>query len=189
MREFPGTAATILSARRKPCFVLQRLSPQIVQRVGIKSVGFVFDCTDAKGLPADAVHQYHHAETAPEIGGIHDDVGFGRLREGFPDAHLAQMAVDGFTATAVLRGELGGSLLACAVVRPKFIALATPATVKLPAAVAVFIALLAVVPPILFGFFRSAEKAFLCSKVLIPLKGLQHKTYSVFEPTFCPIRC
>ena len=60
----------------------------------------MFDCTDAKGLPADAVHQYHHAETAPEIGGIHDDVGLCGLRVVFPDAYLAQIAVDGFTATA-----------------------------------------------------------------------------------------
>ena len=52
------------------------------------------------GLDADAVHQYHHAETAPEIGGIHDDVGFCGLRVVFPDAYLAQIAVDGFTATA-----------------------------------------------------------------------------------------
>ena len=84
----------------------------------------MFDFTDGKGLPADAVHQHHHAETAPEVSGIHDDVGFGKLREGFPDARLAQMAVDGLAATAVLCGKLGGSLLACAVavVRPKFIA-------------------------------------------------------------------
>jgi len=47
---------------------LNAFSPQIVQRVGIKSVGFVFDFTDGKGLTADAIHQYHHAETAPEIG-------------------------------------------------------------------------------------------------------------------------
>lgn len=86
----------------------------------------------------------------------------------FPDAYLAQIAVDGFTATAVLRGELGGSLLACAVIRPKFIALATPATVKLPAAVAVFIALLAVVPPILFDFLRATEKAFFVFKGFDP---------------------
>jgi len=26
----------------------------------------VFDLTDGKGLPADAVHQHHHTETAPE---------------------------------------------------------------------------------------------------------------------------
>ena len=87
-----------------------------------------------------------------------------------------------------MRGELGGSLLACAVVRPKFIALAMPATVKLPAAVAAFIALLAVAPPILFDFLRATGKAFLYSKVLIPLKALQHKAYSVIEPPFCPIR-
>ena len=101
----------------------------------------MFDLTDGKGLPADAVHQHHHTETAPEVCGIHDDVGFGRLREGFPDAHLAQMAVDGFTATTVLRGKLCRCLLACAVGCPKFIALATPATVKLPATTGRFIAL------------------------------------------------
>ena len=135
--------------------------PQIVQRFGIEGVGFVFDFTDGKGLPADAVHQHHHAETAPEVSGVHDDVGFGRLREGFLDARLA-MAVDGLAATTVLRDEPGGSLLACAVVRPKFIALATPATVKLPAAVAAFIALLTVAPPVLFDLLRATEKAFFC---------------------------
>lgn len=51
-----------------PSVANHAFSPQIVQRVGIKSVGFVFDFTDGKGLTADAVHQYHHAETAPEIG-------------------------------------------------------------------------------------------------------------------------
>ena len=66
----------------------------------------MFDFTDGKGLPADAIHQHHHAETVPEASGVHDDVGFGRLREGFPDARPAQMAVDGLAATTVLRGEL-----------------------------------------------------------------------------------
>ena len=135
--------------------------PQIVQCFGIKSVGFVFDFAHKQGLPADAVHQHHNTETAPEVSGVHDDVGFGRLREGFLDARLA-MAVDGLAATTVLRGEPGGSLLACAVVRPKFIALATPATVKLPAAVAAFIALLTVAPPVLFDLLRATEKAFFC---------------------------
>ena len=142
--------------------------PQSVQCFGIEGVGLVFDLTDGKGLPADAVHQHHHTETAPEVCGIHDDVGFGRLREGFPDAHLAQMAVDGFTATTVLRGKLCRCLLACAVGCPKFIALATPATVKLPAAIAAFIALLAVAPPILFDLLRATEKAFFVFKGFDP---------------------
>ena len=80
--------------------------PQSVQCFGIEGVGFVFDFTDGKGLPADAIHQHHHAETVSEASGVHDDVGFGRLREGFPDARPAQMAVDGLAATTVLRGEL-----------------------------------------------------------------------------------
>ena len=143
-------------------------SPQSVQRFGIKSVGFVFDFTDGKDLPADAVHQHHHAETAPEVSGVHDDVGFGRLREGFPDARPAQMAIDGLAATTVLRGELGGSLLARAVGCPKFIALAAPATVKLPATVAAFIALLAVAPPVLFDLLRATEKAFFVFKGFDP---------------------
>ena len=78
------------------------------------------------------------------------------------------MAVDGLAATTVLRGELSGSLLARAVVRPKFIALATPATVKLPAAIAAFIALLAVAPPVLFGLLRAAKKAFFVFKGFDP---------------------
>ena len=110
----------------------------------------------------------HHAEIAPEVSGVHDDVGFGRLREGFPDARPAQMAVDGFTATTVLRGKLCRCLLACAVGCPKFIALATPATVKLPAAIAAFIALLAVAPPILFDLLRATEKAFFVFKGFDP---------------------
>ena len=142
--------------------------PQIVQRFGIEGVGFVFDFTDGKDLPADAVHQHHHAETAPEVSGVHDDVGFGRLREGFPDARPAQMAVDGLAATTVLRGELGGSLLARAVGCPKFIALVTPATVKLPATVAAFIALLAVALPVLFDLLRATEKAFFVFKGFDP---------------------
>jgi len=153
---------------------LNAFFPKLVQRRGIQGVGFVFDFIDGQSLLADAVHQHHHAETAPEVSGVHDDVGFGRLREGFPDARPAQMAVDGLAATTVLRGELGGSLLARAVGCPKFIALATPATVKLPAAIAAFIALLAVAPPILFDLLRATEKAFLCSKVLTPFKALQH---------------
>ena len=143
--------------------------PQIVQRFGIEGVGFVFDFTDGKGLPADAIHQHHHAETVPEASGVHDDVGFGRLGEGFPDARPAQMAVDGLAATTVLlRGELCRCLLACAVGCPKFIALATPATVKLPAAIAAFIALLAVAPPILFDLLRATEKAFFVFKGFDP---------------------
>jgi len=78
------------------------------------------------------------------------------------------MAVDGLAATTVLRGKLGGSLLARAVGCPKFIALATPATVKLPAAIAAFIALLAVAPPILFDLLRATEKAFFVFKGFDP---------------------
>ena len=128
----------------------------------------MFDFTDGKGLPADAVHQHHHAETAPEVSGVHDDVGFGRLRVAFPDLHLAQMAIDGLAATTVLRGKLGGSLLARAVDYPKFIALAAPATVKLPATVAAFIALLAVALPVLFDLLRAAKKAFFVFKGFDP---------------------
>ncbi|MFC2754171.1 MAG: hypothetical protein ACFN9G_12840, partial [Cardiobacterium sp.] len=36
--------------------------------------------------------------------------------------------------------------------------------------------------------FEPQKKHFLCSKVLTPLKALQHKVYSVFEPPFCPMR-
>jgi len=40
----------------------------------------VFDLAHKQRLLADAVHQHHHAEIAPKIGGVHDDVGFGGLR-------------------------------------------------------------------------------------------------------------
>ena len=79
----------------------------------------MFDFTDGQNLLADAIHQHHHAKITAEPGGVHDDVGFFRQRVVFPDLHLAQMAVDSLTVTTVLRGELGGSLLARAVVRPK----------------------------------------------------------------------
>ena len=93
--------------------------PQSVQCFGIEGVGLVFDFTDGQNLLADAIHQHHHAKITAEPGGVHDDVGFFRQRVVFPDLHLAQMAVDSLTVTTVLRGELGGSLLARAVVRPK----------------------------------------------------------------------
>ena len=80
--------------------------------------------------------------------------------------HSAKLSVDGYTT--VLRGKLCRCLLACAVGCPKFIALATPATVKLPAAIAAFIALLAVAPPILFDLLRAAKKAFFVFKGFDP---------------------
>ena len=55
----------------------------------------MFDFIDGQSLLADAIHQHHHAETAAEIGGFHDDVSFSEtrkvwqqlLREGIKMAH------------------------------------------------------------------------------------------------------
>ena len=142
--------------------------PQIVQRFGMEGVGFVFDFTDGKDLPADAVHQHHHAETAPEASGVHDDVGFGRLREGFPDARPAQMAVDGLAATTVLRGELGGSLLARAVGCPKRLYIEPFSAVKTLAAITAFVPLFAILPAVFFDLLRAAKKAFFVFKGFDP---------------------
>ena len=75
----------------------------------------MFNLAHKQRLPADAVHQHHHAEIAPKIGGVHDDVGFGGLRVVLPDLRLLQAAVDGFTAASVLRGKLCRGLLTRAI--------------------------------------------------------------------------
>ena len=75
----------------------------------------MFDLAHKQRLPADAVHQHHHAEIASEIGGVHDDVGLGGLRVVRPNVRLLQAAVDGFTATTVLRGKLCRGLLTRAI--------------------------------------------------------------------------
>ena len=117
---------------------------------------------------ADRVIQYHDAPFSAEIGGVHDDVGFGRLREGFPDARPAQMAVDGLAATTVLRGELGGSLLARAVVRPKRLYIEPFSAVKTLAAITAFVPLFAILPAVFFDLLRAAKKAFFVFKGFDP---------------------
>ena len=97
-------------------FFLQR-----VQRCAVQGVGLMFDLTHKQRLPADAVHQHHHAKIAAEIGGVHDDVGLGGLRVALPDLHLLQAAVDSLAATTVLRGKLCRGLFARTIGRPKLI--------------------------------------------------------------------
>ena len=114
---------------------------------------FIFDFIDGQSLLADAVHQHHHTKIAAEIGGVHDDVGFGGLRVVLPDLRLLQAAVDGFTAASVLRGELCGGLFSCAIGCPKLVVLQALAAIELPAAVVAFVALLTIAPPVLFDLF------------------------------------
>ncbi len=70
-----------------------------------------------------------------------------------PPQRLVQMAVDGLAAASVLRGELCSCLFSCAIGCPKLVILKALATIKTFAAVAAFIALLAVTPPFLFDLF------------------------------------
>ena len=102
---------------------------------------------------ADAVHQHHHAETAPEVCGIHDDVGFFGQRVALPDLHTAKAAIDGFAAASILLGKLRGRLFACAISCPKLVVLKALAAIELPTAVVAFVALSAIAPPILFDLF------------------------------------
>ena len=108
------------------------------------------DFIDGQSLLADAVHQHHHAETAPEVCGIHDDVGFFGQRVALPDLCFAQAAVDGLAAASVLRGELRGRLFACTIGCPKLVILKALAAVKTFAASLAFISLLAILPAIFF---------------------------------------
>ena len=113
----------------------------------------MFDCLHKQGFPSDAVHQHHHAEIAPEIGGIHDDVGFGGLRVVLPDLRLLQAAVDGLATASVLRGKLCSGLFSYAIGCPKLVVLQALAAIELPAAVVAFVALLTIAPPVLFDLF------------------------------------
>ena len=102
---------------------------------------------------ADAVHQHHHAETALEVCGIHDDVGFFGQRVALPDLHTAKAAIDGFAAASILRGKLRGRLFACAISCPKLVVLKALAAIELPAAVVAFVTSSAITPPVLFDLF------------------------------------
>ena len=113
----------------------------------------MFDCLHKQGLPSDAVHQHHHAEIAPEIGGIHDDVGFFGQRVALPDLHTAKAAIDGFAAASILLGKLRGRLFARAIGCPKLIILKALAAVELLAAGMAFITLSSIAPPVLFDLF------------------------------------
>ena len=109
---------------------LNAFFPKLVQRRGIQGVGFVFDFIDGQSLLADAVHQHHHAETAPEVCSIHDDVGFFGQRVALPDLRPAKAAIDGFAAASVLLGKLRVRLFACAISCPKLVVLKALAAVK-----------------------------------------------------------
>ena len=90
-------------------FFLQRSDRQRAERVG-----FPLNCHNCQGVLA------HDAPLLTEISGVHDEVhgclwqrAFG-LCSGF-----AEVATDRFDAASVLRGKLGGALLAFAVALPK----------------------------------------------------------------------
>ena len=69
------------------------------------------------------------------------------------------MAVDGLAATTVLRGELGGSLLARAVGCPKRLYIEPFSAVKTLAAITAFVPLFAILPAVFFDLLRAAKKA------------------------------
>ena len=92
-------------------------------------------------------------ETAPEVCGIHDDVGFFGQRVVLPDLCFAQAAVDGLAAASVLRGELRGRLFACTIGCLKLVILKALAAIELSVAVVAFVALSAIAPLVLFDSF------------------------------------
>ena len=49
--------------------------------------------------------RYHHAKIAPEIDGVHDDVGLGWLRVALHDLSLLQTVEDGFATASMLRDK------------------------------------------------------------------------------------
>ena len=107
-----------LCGRRRRCFVFNAFGFQAADGFGVKGVGFVFDFGNRKRFAADAVEQNHDAETAPEVGGIHHDVGalgFGKLCFG---RGFFEMAQDGLAAASAGGGKLCGSLFACGVGLP-----------------------------------------------------------------------
>ena len=132
---------------------LNTFFPKLIQRRGIECVGFVFDFIDGQSLLADAVHQHHHTETAPEVCSVHDDVGFFGQRVALPDLHTAKAAIDGFAAASILLGKLRGRLFARAIGCPKLIILKALAAVELLAAGMAFITLSSIAPPVLFDLF------------------------------------
>ena len=91
---------------------------QTADGFGVKGVGFVFDFGNRKRFAADTVEQNHDAETAPEVSGVHHDVGTlgrGKLCLG---SCLFEMAQDGLAAASAGGGKLCGSLFACGVGLP-----------------------------------------------------------------------
>ena len=91
---------------------------QAADGFGVKGVVFVSDLGYRKRFAADTVEQNHDAETAPEVGGIHHDVGalgFGKLCFG---RGFFEMAQDGLAAASAGGGKLCGSLFACGVGLP-----------------------------------------------------------------------
>ena len=91
---------------------------QAADGFGVKGVVFVSDLGYRKRFAADTVEQNHDAETAPEVGGIHHDVGaLGRGKPCFWSC-LFEMAQDGLAAASAGGGKLCGSLFACGVGLP-----------------------------------------------------------------------
>ena len=126
---------------------------QAADGFGLKGFGFVFDFGYRERFAADAVEQNQYTETAPEVGGIHHDVGAlgcGKLCFG---RGFFEMAQDGLAAASAGGGKLCGSLFTCGVSVPELLRIDVFATTETFAAAVAFVTLFAVLSAVLFDLF------------------------------------
>ena len=126
---------------------------QAADGLGVKGVGFVFDFGNRKRFAADAVEQNHDAETAPEVSGVHHDVGaLGRGKLCF-GVRFFEMAKNGFAAAMISSCQLRCGLFACGVSVAELLRIDVFATTETFAAAVAFVTLFAVLSAVLFDLF------------------------------------
>ena len=127
---------------------------QTADGLGVKGVVFVFNFGNRERFAADAVEQNHDAETAPEVSGVHHDVGaLGRGKPCF-GIRFFEMAKNGFAAAIMISScQLRCGLFACGVSVPELLRIDVFATTETFAAAVAFVTLFAVLSAVLFDLF------------------------------------
>ena len=89
-------------------------------RLRVERAGFPLNCHDHQSALASDVVENHDAPFSAEISGVHDEVHRCLWQRTFGlCSSFAEVATARFDAASVLRGKLGGALLAFAVALPR----------------------------------------------------------------------
>ena len=126
---------------------------QAAYRFSVKHIGFVFDFGNGQCLSADAVKQDHYAECSAEVSGIHHNVGAGRCGKLCFGSGFFEVAVNGFAAAFVYCRQLRRCLFSRSIGLPYFLRSEPVFSIKLSAAFAAFVPLVAVSATVLFDLF------------------------------------